>query len=145
MRVPKVVREWIKPSRNENTCDCCGGIINVGERYVRQDLMDPDTKEKWIWRSHINCDNLTLFLPKRFHLEGFTKEDFISFVMNHANQKHCNGCPYYYKDAVCKSQKNAQHCAPYVEHWIRQGLIRKAQKANIKKSNDLKDIGEMMK
>lgn len=143
MKAPKVLREWIKPSRNENICDCCGGVINVGERYVRQDLIDPDTKEKWIWRSHVECDNLTLHLPKRFHLEGFTKGDFVSFTMSYANQRHCNGCPYYYKDAVCKSQRSAHHCAPYVRKWIEEGIRRKMDKPKV--SNSPEDIGDMMR
>lgn len=143
MRAPRVLREWQKPAKSEVVCDCCGGIIEKGESYIRQDMMDPDTKEKWIWRSHVACESLTQFLPKKYHEQGFTGEEFVKFTMDHARSRHCNGCPFYYKEAACKAKRSAQYCASYVESWIREGIRRKNESPKV--SNDLKDIGGMMK
>lgn len=116
--VPRILRQFTSNAKRELRCDCCGEEIGRGVKYLRQDLLDAQDNQKYIWRAHIACDSLTKWLPERYHREGFTKDEFISWVRDRIENRRCWGCPLFRDRERCSKIRGLQHCIPYIDSYF---------------------------
>ena len=77
-------------ARKEHKCMFCGGIIKVGEKYVRQTNLYEGQIYDWI--AHLECQEVTglLNMFDNDMGEGINGEDFVEYLQEWLFDKHYN-------------------------------------------------------
>lgn len=70
-----VLKEEHPVARKTHICDLCGGIINTGEKYIRQHNKMEDV---YIFKMHEQCQIASSILDRRCDIECYDPIDLMS-------------------------------------------------------------------
>jgi len=83
----EIIKECTPIARKEYICDYCGGVINVGEKYIRQ-----TDKEGHIYDlvCHTHCQEVAheLNMFDRYDMDGLSEEAFREFISEYVYEHH---------------------------------------------------------
>ena len=83
------INELRPVARKEHTCEFCGGVIRVGERYLKETFVDGVI---YNWISHIHCSAVCkeLDMNRKLDYNGISSEDFECCVIDYVEERHFN-------------------------------------------------------